>query len=398
MAAIINPLLQSSSNMPILRSISPSSILAGSPGQSVTLNGTNFFQDSQILVNGSGRTTTFVSRTQLAIQLSNTDLSQVGTLALSVSNSSEGGWTSNVVNLTVAAATPVLNSIAPSSALAGSGPTTFNAFGTSFTANSTIQVNSVARNTTFVSGTQLAATLTTADLATAGTLSITVSTQGGGTSSPVTFTINNPAPSLSTLSPPQVIAGSSGFTLTVSGSNFVSGSIVQVNGAGRSTAFVSATQLTASIPSSDIAAAGNLSITVFNPTPGGGTSTPLTLTVNNPVPSISSLSPNPALAVAGGFTLTVSGAGFVKGSVVEIDGSPQATTFVSSTQVKAQVNGGLLALGVHTITVFNPVPGGGISNSVNLTIVSILGDLLNSPAEPSLTLAAQPEPLFSVAG
>ena len=398
MAAIINPLIQSSSNMPIMRSVSPTSVFVGTPGQTVTINGTNFFQDSQVMVNGSSRPTTFVNGTQLTVQLSAGDLSQVGNQGLNVVNSSEGNWTSNTINLTVAAASPTLNSISPSATTAGSSPITVTVSGSSFMTNSFVQVNGAAHSTTFVSGTQLATTLTSADLASAGSLSITVSTPGGGTSGSLVFTVNNPVPGLSALSPATVVAGGPGFNLSITGSNFVPGSVVQVNGANRSTTFVSATQLTAAIPASDIAVGGFVSITVFNAAPGGGTSSPLTLAVNNPVPTISSVSPNPALAIASSYTLTVSGTGFVRGSVIRIDGTPQATTFVSPTQVNAQVNGGILAIGVHAVTVFNPTPGGGTSNSVNLAVVSLLGQLLpNSPESSVSALAARPESLFSLA-
>ena len=397
MAAILNPLIQSSSNMPILRNISPASVFVSSPGQAVTINGTNFFQDSQVLVNGSSRPTTFVSTTQLSVQLSATDFSQVGNLAVTVSNSAEGNWTSNTVNLAVAAATPVLSSISPSAATAGSSPITLTATGSSFMSNSVLQVNGAARSTTFISGTQLSTTLTSSDLGTVGSLAITASTPGGGTSPAIAFTVNNPAPLLSAISPTTVSAGGSGFTLTVNGSNFVAGSVVNVNGANRSTTFVSATQLTASIPASDIAVAGNLSITVFNAAPGGGTSSALTLAVSNPVPSISSVSPNPALALASSYTLTVSGTGFVRGSVIQIDGGAQPTTFISATQLQAKVSGGLLSIGVHSVTVFNPTPGGGTSNSVNLTVISILGELAPTPPESSLaTQTARPESFFSI--
>jgi hypothetical protein len=94
----------------------------------------------------------------------------------------------------------------------------------------------------------------------------------------------------------------------------------------------------------------------------------------------------------------VNGTGFVRGSVVQIDGASQPTTFVSSTQVQAKVNGGLLSLGVHSVTVFNPTPGGGTSNSVNLTMISLLGQLM--PASPDLSLTqlhARPESMISLA-
>ena len=75
------------------------------------------------------------------------------------------------------------------------------------------------------------------------------------------------------------MAGGPAFTLTVNGSNFVSGSVVRWNGANRTTTFVSATQLTAAIPAADIAAAGTASVTVQNPPPGGAVSNALTFTI-----------------------------------------------------------------------------------------------------------------------
>ena len=85
------------------------------------------------------------------------------------------------------------------------------------------------------------------------------------------------APTLTTLSPSSAAAGGPGFTLTVNGSNFVSGSVVRWNGAGRATAFVSATRLNATILASDIATAGTASVTVQNP--GGAGSNTLSFTI-----------------------------------------------------------------------------------------------------------------------
>jgi hypothetical protein len=95
----------------------------------------------------------------------------------------------------------------------------------------------------------------------------------------VSQSVNNPVPTTTSLSPGSATAGGSGFTLTVNGSNFVSGSTVQWNGSARTTAFVSPAQLTASISASDIATAGAQPVTVLNPVPGGGTSNPQTFTM-----------------------------------------------------------------------------------------------------------------------
>ena len=68
--------------------------------------------------------------------------------------------------------------------------------------------------------------------------------------------------------------------MTVNGSSFVNGATVRWNGTDRTTTFVSTTQLTAAIPASDITASGTAQVTVFNPTPGGGTSSAQTFTIN----------------------------------------------------------------------------------------------------------------------
>jgi hypothetical protein len=375
--AILNPLLQSSSNMPILSTISPSSVSAGSSGQTITLTGTNFFSDSQVQFNGSSRPTTFVSATQVTVQLTTSDLAQAGSQNLRVVNTEGLGWTSNPLTLTINATNPVLTSISPTSATAGGGPITLTATGSNFASTSTIQVNGANRTTTFGSSTQLTATLTAADLAVAGSLSIAVNTPSSGTSAALTFTVNNPGPSLTSLSPSTATAGGAAFTLTVNGSNFVSGSVVQVNGSNRTTTFVSNTQLTAAIPASDIASPGSLSVTVTNGPPGGGTSAALTLTVNNPAPSLTSLSPNTANAGGASFTLTVNGSNFVSGSVVQVNGSSRTTTFISSTQLTAAIpSTDIASPGTLSITVFNAAPGGGTSAALSLTI--------NNP-DPSLS-------------
>jgi len=189
------------------------------------------------------------------------------------------------------------------------------------------------------------------------------------------------------------------FTLTLTGSGFISGSVVHVNGASRTTTFVSSSQLTAQIPASDVATGTNLSITVFNSAPGGGTSGARTLAVLNPVPSISSISPSIALALGSSFTLTVNGSGFVSGAVVQVNGSARPTTFVNATRLTVQIsNNDILSVGTRTITVFNAAPGGGTSNSVTLTVIGLLGQVTapNILGLPT-ALDIKPEPFFSVA-
>ena len=102
----------------------------------------------------------------------------------------------------------------------------------------------------------------------------------------VQYAINNPVPAITGLSPAAADAGDADFTLTVNGSGFVAGSIVQWNGVDRATTYVSSTRLTAAIPAADIAAEATAAVTVFNPPPEGGTSNAQTFTINNPLAQV----------------------------------------------------------------------------------------------------------------
>jgi List-Bact-rpt repeat protein/HYDIN/CFA65/VesB family protein len=115
---------------------------------------------------------------------------------------------------------------------------------------------------------------------------VSFTSNGGNVSRAVTGTGGNPVPVLISLSPSSAVQGGPGFTLTGTGSNFVANSVVLWNGVNRTSTFVSSTELRAAIPASDIATAGTAQVTVFTPSPGGGTSDALTFTITpvvNPV-------------------------------------------------------------------------------------------------------------------
>jgi hypothetical protein len=86
-------------------------------------------------------------------------------------------------------------------------------------------------------------------------------------------TAQNPVPLINQpLVPDAAMPGGAGFTLTVNGTSFVSTSVVKWNGSTRTTTFVSQSRLKATILASDVATASTASVTVVNPSPGGGTS------------------------------------------------------------------------------------------------------------------------------
>jgi len=110
---------------------------------------------------------------------------------------------------------------------------------------------------------------------------------GGGTSASQTFTVNGPAPTLTSISPTSATVGASATTITLTGTNFAANSTADFNGTTLATTYVSATQLTAVIPASDLAASATTTITVVTPEPGGGTSASQTFTVSAATAGIS---------------------------------------------------------------------------------------------------------------
>ena len=92
------------------------------------------------------------------------------------------------------------------------------------------------------------------------------------TATGATLSLTSAVPTINMLSPTSATAGTGAFTLTVTGTGFISGSVVNWNGSSRTTTYVSATQLTAAITAADIATVGTGQVTVTNPAPGGGTS------------------------------------------------------------------------------------------------------------------------------
>jgi len=96
--------------------------------------------------------------------------------------------------------------------------------------------------------------------------------------------VNNPQPTLTSISPATVGVGSGDLAITVSGSGFNPLSVAQLAGTNLSTSFLSSSQLTAQIAASLLTAEGTFGVTVSNPAPGGGTSNQENFVVSAPTP------------------------------------------------------------------------------------------------------------------
>jgi hypothetical protein len=178
----------------------------------------------------------------------------------------------------------------------------------------------------------------------------------------------NPVPTLTGISPTWRSAGGPAFTLVVTGTNFVQGSIVRWNNANRPTTFLSATKLKAAILPADIGSPGYRAVRVYNSAPGGGVSADLPFTVKK-VPVITAISPASKPSGSPAFTLTVTGKDFVGMAKVQFAGANLRTKFVSTGKLTATVPKAKLAKkGTRNVKVLNPGAFGGLSNGKVFTI------------------------------
>jgi hypothetical protein len=177
--------------------------------------------------------------------------------------------------------------------------------------------------------------------------------------------VTNPAPLVSSISPTTLALGSPAQTLTITGSNFISGSTVTYNGVSHTPNVVSSTQLTIQLSADDLAAAGAFPVVVTNPAPGGGVSLSQNLSVTGlsvgsnlsfgsvPDGTSSAIQNGTLTAVGGSITVnasTVAGAGFA------VSGVSFPITLASGQPVQFGV-------------IFSPAPGspGAVNGKVQFT-------------------------------
>jgi Tol biopolymer transport system component len=185
----------------------------------------------------------------------------------------------------------------------------------------------------------------------------------------------NDTPAVQNLFPTNATAGGASFTLNIIGTGFISTSTAFWNNTQLTTTLDPNTlQLSASIPAALIASPGVAQVIVVSPAPGGGMSNAITFTINapsNPVPTISSLSPgNVALnTLPPNGVLLVNGTNFLASSSVAFNGVSRTPNSVTSTQLSVPVLASDVASNTTiAVTVSNPTPGGGVSNTASFVV------------------------------
>jgi uncharacterized protein (DUF1800 family) len=120
------------------------------------------------------------------------------------------------------------------------------------------------------------------------------------------------------------------------------------------------------------------------------------VTVENPMPTVSGVSP--ATIALGSFSLTVTGTGFVSASQVTFGGQTLATTFVSATQLTATGTATTAQKGTTVnVAVVNPNPGTATSSSFPIKVGGT-GVVAVNPAAASVQVGASQQFTATVSG
>jgi len=103
-----------------------------------------------------------------------------------------------------------------------------------------------------------------------------------------TETAVNAVPIIYSITPSSATQYTSGRNITIIGDNFVPTSVARWNTSNRDTTYVNSSKLIMYVTDADIAGYGKYSVTVFNPTPGGGFSNPALFTINKKQATVTS--------------------------------------------------------------------------------------------------------------
>jgi hypothetical protein len=188
-----------------------------------------------------------------------------------------------------------------------------------------------------------------------------------------------PTPTISSLSPASANSGDPTFTLAVNGSGFLNGAFIVLwdpafQATILATTFVSSAQVTAVVPASAIIFPGSYQILANNLQPSNYSSVPFTVNVGTyPVPTLGSIYPTSVIA-GGLFSIQINafGTNFAQNAALNFGAvagsSPQV---FGHTSLSANVPASALATpGTVQVTVSNPTPGGGPSNSLPFTVTA----------------------------
>lgn len=244
-----------------LSSLSPSSVTAGSPDFDLTLTGSGFVQGASVLFGSTVLTPASLSATQIVVRVTANLVTTPGSIQVRVR---QNNVDTAPLNLTVTSApVPSISAISPASRVAGSEGFELTISGANFQQGATVLFGQTSLTPRSVSATQIVVAVAANLIQSPGTIPVRVR-QTQVDSNTVNFTVTAvPVPRIISLSPESREVNSGGFTLTITGENFIAGARVRFGGdAVLTPSSLSSTQIVASVENSMIQNAGDYFVSV----------------------------------------------------------------------------------------------------------------------------------------
>lgn len=178
-------------NRPLLSAATPEAAQAGDPGFTLTLSGQGFVEGSQVLWNDKPLETEFIDEGTLQAQVDSSELAQAGVVFLRVANPGFVRAPSGSLPFEVENPLPVLDSLSPQTAVAGSASLTLRARGSNFLPGAQLVWNGRLLTTQIVNSGELRAQLLAEDLGMPGRIGVLVynPAPGGGSSAVQEFLV-----------------------------------------------------------------------------------------------------------------------------------------------------------------------------------------------------------------
>lgn len=190
-------------------------------------------------------------------------------------------------------------------------------------------------------------------------------------------------PLITELVPNEAVKGDGAAVLGIVGENFQSGAVVLWNGAPKAATVFGPALIGFQVDESDLAQAGAVEVRVRNPGLDATPSNALTFLVKNPVPEITLIDPDSAVAGGLGVLVGLQGEHFDPDAVVLWNGEARPTVVLSSTVAGFVIGEADRVLEREVgVVVHNPEPGGGVSNVVTFTITALPNQAPDAPFAP----------------
>jgi polyisoprenoid-binding protein YceI len=376
--------------IPVLQSINPQVVGAGSATFTLTGIGTNFSPPppgAVLLFNGTPLQTLVSSGIEVLASVPANLVATPGSATIRVRNQNQEE--SNAITLVISPV-PILTSLTPSSALAGSPTLTLTVNGANFDEGTQVLWNGTPVPTVTDQSDESTATIAANLLATPGTATVQVRKSNGLTSQPLVFTIQPQVSTITRLLPDTLASGSPANTITIEGTNFRSDSVALFDGQALTTYSDSATSIRALIDADRLSQPGAFPITVRSPQ--GTLSNAVNLTVTGPGPQITALDPPNRQVGSPSFVLTVDGAGFEVLSVIRFNGVALSTDFFSTSRLRATVPTNLLQV-TGTVPVLVESPNG-LRSAPRQFAIRLPAPVIRSLVPSSVPAGSGPTPII----